>query len=360
MKRILATILVLCLLLSGCAHWLDGSYSSVVQHTEPSTQTEDAIHRVENYYQLIKALENMVEAGTGNAVLSVGSYDGEVSEAVVDSAIDQVCGENPFAAYSVENIRYEIGTSGGEMAVSVRITYLSNRIHAKNIQRVKSQEQAGELIYKQLDACASGVVFYFEDRENVDYAQLVLDYAQEFPQQVMEIPEVTVNLYPEEGKRRIAEVTLTYQNSRDSLRTMQTQVSRVFVSASRYVSADATQEEKLAHMYTFLMERYDEYEIQTSITPAYTLLLHGVGDNKAFANVYAAMCRAAGVDCKTAVGTRSGEPWIWNVVNIDGVYYHVDLLRCRDEGGFRLCTDEQMEEYVWDFSAFPTQLMLNN
>lgn len=359
MKRILATVITLCLLLSGCSHWLDGGYSSVVPHTEPSTPAEDAVVSVVNYYQLIKALENMVAAGRENAVLSMENYDGEVSTAVVESAIEQVRREDPYAAYGVENIRYEMGTSGGEKAVSVRITYLANRINAQSIQRVDSLEQARGLIYQQLDNCASGVVFYFEDRQNLDYAQLVSDYALEFPQQVMEIPEVTVNLYPEEGKRRIAEVTFTYQNSRDSLRTMQNQVGLVFESVAQYVSTDVTQEDKLSQVYTFLMERYDHYEIQTSITPTYTLLLHGVGDNKAFANIYAAMCRATGVDCKTVVGTRNGEPWIWNVAKIEGVYYHIDLLRCLEEDGFRLCTDEQMREYVWDFSAFPTQLMTN-
>ena len=359
MKRIFAAILIVCLLLSGCANWFDGSYSSVVQHTEPSAQGEESVISVVNYYQLTKALENMVETGTENAALSMEGYDGEAIKAV-DSAIKQVCEENPFAVYGVESIRYEVGTRGGEKTVSVRITYLTNRINRKNIQRIQNEQQIKELIYKQLDDCSSGVVFYFEDWENMDYAQLVSDYAVECPQKVMEVPEVTVNLYPEEGKRRIAEVTFTYQNSRGSLRTMQSQVGLVFSSAEKCVSKDAAAEEKLSQLYAFLMERYNEYEIQTSITPAYTLLLHGVGDNKAFANVYAAMCRGAGVECRTVVGTRAGDPWIWNVAQVDGVYYHIDLLRCRDEGGFRLYADVEMEEYVWDYSAFPTQMMLNN
>ena len=44
------------------------------------------------------------------------------------------------------------------------------------------------------------------------------------------------------------------------------------------------------------MERYD-YRIETSITPAYSLLRHGVGDSRAFAVVYAAMCQQAGLEC---------------------------------------------------------------
>ena len=99
------------------------------------------------------------------------------------------------------------------------------------------------------------------------------------------------------------------------------------------------------------MERYD-YKFETSITPAYSLLCHGVGDGEAFATVYAAMCRQAGLDSRVVTGTRAGEPWWWIMVCDNGTYYHVDLLQCNAAGGFRELTDTEMEGYVWDYSAY--------
>ena len=167
----------------------------------------------------------------------------------------------------------------------------------------------------------------------------------------MEIPQTTVNIYPEEGVERIVELKFSYQNSRDALRGMQIQVSPVFTSAVLYVSGDGTEYEKFTQLYSFWMERYD-YQLETSITPAYSLLRHGVGDYKAFANVYAAVCREAGLDCVTVSGTREGEPRYWNLIQENGVYYHLDLLQSSDAGHFRKMTEAEMQGYVWDYSAY--------
>ena len=112
-----------------------------------------------------------------------------------------------------------------------------------------------------------------------------------------------------------------------------------------YDTLVATGEEQT---FALLMERFEEYQIKTSITPAYTLLSHGVGDSNAVAVVYAAMCQRVGVECQVVVGTRSGEPWSWNIVRVDDDYYHVDLYDCQQRGSFRMLTDAQMQDYVWD------------
>ena len=148
------------------------------------------------------------------------------------------------------------------------------------------------------------------------------------------------------------ELIFTYQTSRDSLRRMQTQVQPVFDSAALYVSGEGEDYQKLSQLYGFLTERFD-YKFETSITPAYSLLRHGVGDSRAFATVYAAMCRGAGLECMTVTGTRAGEPWTWNIVMDNGCYYHVDLLRSNAVGQFRTYTDSQMSNYVWDYSDYP-------
>ena len=114
--------------------------------------------------------------------------------------------------------------------------------------------------------------------------------------------------------------------------------------------------EKASLLYSFLMERYD-YKIETSITPAYSLLQHGVGDDRAFATVYAAMCEQSGLKCQVITGTRWGEPWSWNLIYVGGVYYHVDLLRCSKEGVFTTRMDADMAGYVWDFSAYPESVL---
>ena len=352
MKRITALLLMISLLLCGCSFWLDGSYSSVEPHEEPSNQTGVTAVTVYNYTDVTTALSNLVESGKVSGMLSMQYESEEKAKVDLERAVAETSKNNPFAAYAVEKIHYQFGTSGGRKAVSIQITYLENRTQTDKIQRLKTLGQVEQLIAQQLDACAAGMVVYFDNSEQPDYAQMVADYALAYPQHVMEVPEVTVSLYPEQGEKQIAELKFSYQTSRAELRTLQNKVAPVFTSAARHVSGKWTAEEKAQRLYEFLMERY-EYNIQTSITPAYSLLLHGVGDQRAFAMVYGAMCREAGLNCYMVTGTRAGTPWVWNAVQLDGVYYYIDLLNSTDTG-FRLYTQEEMKEYVWDYSAYPT------
>ena len=154
------------------------------------------------------------------------------------------------------------------------------------------------------------------------------------------------------GESRVVELIFSYQTSRDALRRMQAQVKPVFESAVLYVSGDGDEYQKFSQLYAFLMERFD-YKQETSIRPAYCLLRHGIGDSRAFAQVYAALCRDAGLTCMSVTGTRDGEPWTWNIIRDGEKFYHVDLLRCSADGKYREQTDEEMEGYVWDYSEYP-------
>lgn len=352
MKRLIPIILAACLLLTGCG-WLDGRYASVTPHQQHSGGNDSQVEVAENYLQLRTALENMVSSGTESHVISVADFHQDQLTDSMDMAVHYVKSTYPIGAYAVEEITYEVGTIGGTPAVAVEITYLHGRSEIQKILHVENMDQAKELIASALTEYDASLVLLVGDYRATDFLQLTDDYAAANPSVVMETPQVTAQLYPNSGRTRVLELKFTYQSSRDSLRTMRDVVQRVFNSAALYVSHDAKDAQKLSQLYSFLMERFDSYQVKTSITPAYSLLNHGVGDSAAFAEVYAAMCARAGVECQVVVGTRSGEPWCWNIVRDDGYYYHVDLLECQARGGYRVLTDTQMENYVWDYSAYP-------
>ena len=349
MKRLFCAALALCLLLCGCDSLFSDTYVSKTPHKEQIVENDTEELTVSRYFQLHQALANLIEDGTESAVIYVTEYDEDQLESDLEKAEAKVLGENPIAAYAVEGISYELGSNSGKAAVAVNISYLHGRYELRRLQKYATVESATAAITEALDNCDTGVVFLIDVYTATDFTQLVEDYAEENPQSVMEVPEVAANIYPETGVSRVVELKFTYQTSRDSLRTMQTQVQPVFASARLYVSGDSEDHEKLSQLYSFLMERYD-YKIETSITPAYSLLRHGVGDCKAFALVYAYMCRRAGLECQVVSGTRAGEAWYWNIVQDGEVWYHVDLL---NSAGFRELGDEEMEGYVWDYSAYP-------
>jgi hypothetical protein len=260
--------------------------------------------------------------------------------------------EDPIGAYAVEDITYELGVNGGQSTLAVNIDYRHARAEIVRIQKVVGPEITQKAIHSALNQLSTELVLYVENYQKTDFAQIVEDYAQNEPDVVMEVPQVSATVYPNHGDDRVVEIKFTYQINRDNLRTMQNQVKRVFESAQLYINSDELTHEKYSHLYSFLMERF-EYKLDTSITPAYSLLRYGVGDAKAFAVVFAAMCRQIGLECLTVSGTRDGEPWFWNIIREDDAYYHVDLLRCEEEGEFREYSDSQMGGYVWDYLDYP-------
>jgi hypothetical protein len=352
MKRLVPILLAVCMLLCGC-EWPDGRYHRVTPHQQPSAEEDSQVEVAENYLQLRTALENMINDGAERSVISVTDFLRNKLSDSMDMAIRYVKNSHPLGAYAVEDITYEVGNIGGSSAVAVEITYLHGRSELQRIQQVAGMEQAEELIAAALTDFDTKLVMLIDDYQLADIHQWVDDFAAANPSVVMETPEITLQLYPESGRQRIMELKFTYQSSRDSLRVMRDRVQRVFDSAALYVSHDAQDARKLSQLYAFLMERFDSYQVKTSLTPPYSLLNHGVGDSAAFAEVYAEMCRRAGVECLVVVGTRNGEPWCWNIVQDEGYYFHVDLLECQSRGGFRSMTDAQMGDYVWDYSAYP-------
>lgn len=352
MKRIIVILVSLCVLLCGCSSWTDGFYVSVKPHTTQQQQTNQQIREVENYTQLRTALIEMVEAGTETAVISVEKMTQSSVQNNMELAIRYVTTRNPVGAYAVDTITYEMGMSSGKPALAITATYIHNRAEIRAIKKAADMDTAKNAIYQALDDCDESLVLRISQYSQLDFAQLVKDYADENPESVMEQPQVVVGIYPETGNDRVVELKFHYQTSRDSLRSMQGRVQTVFMSAELYVRGEASDREKYSQLFSFLMERYD-YQLDTSITPAYSLLHHGVGDSKAFAVVYASMCRKAGLDCVAVPGTRDGEPWFWNIVCDEGVYYHVDLLRSSKNGKLRLWEDDDMDGYVWDYSAYP-------
>lgn len=349
-QKLIPILLCVSLLLSGCS--IGGRrYVSVTPHREQRQNTQNEAASAADSLDLIHVLEDMIQDGTENGVIYIPEYPADRVESGMEVAVGYAMTAYPLGAYAVEDIAYEVGTTGGLPAMAVSITYRHSDVEIRQIRDITQMDEAQPLVAAALEDYDARLVMRVELYFETDFQQMVRDYAETYPEAVMEIPQVTVGIYGN-GPGRVVELSFAYQTSRDSLRQMKNQVKPVFDAAELYVSGDAANRQKYSQLYAFLMERFD-YQVETSITPAYSLLHHGVGDSRAFATVYAAMCRRAGLECMVVTGTRSGEPWVWNMIQIGDIYQHVDLLRCSDQGRFQERPDREMDGYVWDYSAYP-------
>ncbi len=87
------------------------------------------------------------------------------------------------------------------------------------------------------------------------------------------------------------------------------------------------------------------------------VLLHGTGVCDSYARAYQMLCTAAGLECIYVSGLGNGGAHGWNLVKIDGKWYHVDCTwddpgtggyECHD---YFLLTDEEMgRDHDWNFA----------
>lgn len=349
--RVICAALTISLLISGCS-WMGGSYVSVTPHHEQVPDVQSDSLAAADYPELRNTLAELTEAGAESAVIYVSQYDQAEVEQGMHNAVRYITEILPVGAYAIDKVEYEIGTSAGQPAISVSISYLHGRAELRRIRQAADMETVKNIVLESVASFSDSVVILVDRYAEADLVQHVADYAAENPAVVMEIPQLSIGTYPDSGTKRILELKFTYQTSRETLRSMQTQVKRVFDSAALYINQNDAQAQKFNQLFNFLAERF-EYKYETSITPSYSLLCHGVGDARIFAEVYGAMCRRAGLDCRVISGTKNGEAWYWNLIQVDGLHYHVDLLESRAVGTFVQLTDGEMEGYVWDYSAYP-------
>lgn len=344
-RAIAALAAALALVLSGCS-WMDGSYVSVTPHQVALGQSDDGNARsVGGYAELRGALVQLIDEGSAEGLFTLRDYPREKAEADMAAAVEYAMTVYPVGAYAVEDIQYGFGSG----AVSVDIVYGHSREEIAGIRTVRKIEGAEEAIAGALDECAESLVLQISGYEDADFAKIVRDYARSNPDRVMEIPSVSLRICPEQGDVRVVEMIFQYRTDRQTLRSMREQVQPVFSSAALYVSGQAGERVKFSQLHAFLTERFD-YEIRSTVTPSYSLLCQGVGDSQAFAQVYTAMCTRIGLQARSVSGTRNGDAHWWNLVNIDGAWYHLDLLGAKQ---FAPMTEEEMAGYEWDRSAWP-------
>ena len=347
-RRLAALVLAL-MLLSGCS-WMDGSYVSVTPHQVGLNQSADEKTRsVSTYTELRSALVELIDEGSTESLFSLAEYPREDVERDMERAVRYAMGTYPVGAYAVESIDYDFGTGLGASALSVEIAYRHSREKIEGIRTVRWTSGAEKAIAEAMDEGAQVLVLQITGYHDADFSQVVRMYAQNNPDRVMETPGVAIQVFPDWGDTRVLELTFYYRTDRETLRAMREQVQPIFSSAALYVSGQAEDRAKYAQLHTFLTERSD-YTIQFTATPAYSVLCQGIGDSRAFSLVYAAMCNRIGLEALCVSGTRYGAEHWWNLVNIDGVWYHLDLLASRQ---FQPLTDTEMTGYEWDRSDYP-------
>ena len=355
LRYVLPLLLGLVVLLTGCSRFLESRYLSVKPHTEtPAVEEDKNLLTAENYLSLKNAILSLVENSVEEGVIRVSDYSGDL-EKELPEAIREVSTQDPLGAFAVEEMHGEC---------SLIVSYYEVRIHtefrrtARQIQAVERVASIGVLQERLQTAMKNGEsdlavrLSYYNDE---DIAEMAWSYYRDNPSVVMEMPQMTVNIYPEDGGYvRIIEMLFTYEHTAEELNAFRDAVETSARAAREYVRYRDTQTEKLQLLYTYLQERFT-YTDETTSTPVYSFLCEGVASSEGAARSLQIICDEMEVECYPVEGSWNGTPRVWNIVCIDGVYCHLDLQRALMNGSesLTLYKDGAMTGYEWDREAYP-------
>lgn len=352
MKRLLCSLFIL-LLLTGCTGITQDSYVSVQAHKERFLQknNDDAVE-VSDYAGLRGAILGFVEQSRTEGVIHVSSYDGDV-EADVAQAAYEVSKQEPLGAYAVDYMTHECVRVVSYYEIRIHTTFRRTPEEMKQVEFAASTIQLENRVQQALEACEDGVVLRMDSYWEQNVAAMVEDYCAEHPASVIEKPQVTVTAYPDSGAARILEIGLEWACSPEELLLRKEAVRESLDGASEYIRYRQTEREKVELLYTYLTARFT-YQEGTSPTPLFAALCEGVADPEGMTLAWQLICDKAGVKCYTVNGAKNGERYCWNVISLDGVYRHLDLMESMlKQGQLVLLTDSEMNEYSWEPGSFP-------
>lgn len=363
MKKFLSAILTASVFLglTACSGWGRDELLSVTPHAEQpvsSGPTEEEVPlTVTNRSELRGAVLSFIRDWTERGTFLVSGYSGDIAADLAET-IRYATEEDPIGAYAVDYADAELSGSGESGVISLNIVFRRSAAEINSIVTVNGVEGAYAKIQQALTDYHTALTLRIRNYEEVDFAAYIREYCLENPDKLPALPEVSAQVYPNEGETRILELHMVYPKTRDELRVMQEEVNTILASAHSFIHSGSTDAERVTRLYRFLAGRF-AYTVDTEepVMPAYRLLCDGAAHSLSFAAVFRYECASEGMDCRLVSGFKDGVSHYWNLIRLGGEYYYVDLMRDMLSGANSpelLTAAQLMEEgYAWEVGDYP-------
>lgn len=205
--RFLALILCAALALSGCSSMLDRSYSSHTAHVDYSVTEDSSILRAESYQALLNSVLYYVNEHAAGGTIRLYNYTGDV-EADLQQICRQVTEEDSLGAYAVNTIDYDSTRILTYYEVNFHITYRRTADQLAGIRTVSGQsgirQELERMAASRLPQTTLRTAYFTGDADAVTALFWLAFYDN--PAVVVELPQLTVTFYPQEGTQRILEL----------------------------------------------------------------------------------------------------------------------------------------------------------
>ena len=359
MRRFFAILLLAAAAVSlcGCGSIFDKEYVAESDYVFPQSADNADEERisVRNLAQLRQVLLDLVSDGkTESSILFDTSYEGDVTEDMA-SACWQVRSQDALCAYCVKNIAYELSKIVSFYEARITVSYSDAVPSAEEIVKLPYSAGLTELVEESLEqgneqlvVLVGRSIYAAEDVE-----QIVIDSYEQCPALAPQQPTVSVKMLSGTGMQRLYELNVNYGMDRDTLEERRKELAALEPFPEESLELDDAHKALLAMEY---LTEHCAWDGESRGDSVYAALIEGRANDKGMAFAYTELCRRLGLDTRIVHGQRDWQDYRWNLVKLDGSWYHADPSACLLEGmeaGFLLRDESIWATHRWDTGAYP-------
>ena len=191
-------------------------------------------------------------------------------------------------------------------------------------------------------------VFYF-----TYYSNSALDLLQEVAKKD-DYLERSIAVYKTRKAGYFFEAEIQYRTNKEQEDYIDSELSRI---VNNLIDSRMSTEEKIEAINNYVVKIY-KYDDTLKSDNVYTALTTKSTICQGYAMTVYKMLNMLGIDCRIINGDKSGTSHAWNLVKIDGVWYHLDSTNndniVRDK--YLLKSDDYMIEngFTWDKTQYPS------
>lgn len=381
LRRILAGMLagVVCFLLTGCERMLNRSLYVAKPHMEQTYRDATDSVEISNYAMLLKVLREWMRGGIEEGTLRFSHYEGNAD---IDTAVDEACAEllydDAYGRYVEAYISPVSTTDINGKLVTIRIRYRRDRPPEEIAALLSVSNEAA--LHSLLRAALREYTTYlalellYPAGDEADPAELIERIYLQQPLYALGLPRVTGTVYRgERGASSILELRLEYaedaETRMDQLERVRGQVEALVGRTQTELPPELQSEpvELSAWLFTLIRETiaYDYAEAYDAaiqgtdrLKAPYSMIgamLEHTAVSEGYALAYKALCDAFQVPCEIVTGHLAGEVHAWNLIQLEGSWYHSDAAMAPQGRDRFLGTDEMWFDarYTWDTARYP-------
>ena len=370
-------LLLLLFFLGGCSFIVEGSTSSALAHqfeTEASLSTDDFI-LVHSQAELEEALWGMITQHTAQQQFRISHFNSSIARALISDAIHAVWSE-PLGAYAVNMFTPHILTEApGLLEFELTIQFDRTADEIASVRTIHTGAFFHEVLESTLRAETDHVAFLVPANiANVNFIEsliLAAYYSQALD--LVLLPQFQINLYPSiaTGPRRIVELMFDFGFSLDELTGFRDDLQSTVSSIANIIPDHFDQAQRVLLLSNTLSSRAMFDPIPTpqpdpntqDFTPnlsdtAFGALVSRRASSEGFSMAMLALLSYFDIPAHIVFGELAGNPHAWNLIYIDGAYYHFDVSMLREHGpqSTLFVSDEAFMfqyGYTWDILLYP-------